>query len=109
MDDRFQGNSKFALVAGHNAFTEIFQTHPSSSPIELGSCPECRPSTTSVPWKEWLGSIRLERLGDANLVLLAEEPSENPVVLDGVHRQLSDDLGLLFWALHLQCRRWRPL
>ena len=52
-------------------------------------------------WKEWLGSIRSERLGDTNLILLAEEQSDNPEVLDGVHRRLSDYLGLLFWALHL--------
>jgi hypothetical protein len=33
-------------------------------------------------WKEWIGSIRMERLGRANLVLFVEEPSNNPEILD---------------------------
>ena len=53
-------------------------------------------------WKKWLGSIRLKRLGRANLVLFVEEPSDNPGILDDVHQRLSGDLGLLFSMLHLR-------
>ena len=60
----------------------------------------------SVPylgiWKKWLGSIRLEHLDRANLVLLVEESSDNPWILDDVHQRLADDLGLLFYTLHLR-------
>ncbi len=48
------------------------------------------------------GSIRMERLGRANLVLFLEEPSDNPEILDAVHQQLDKDLSLLFYMLHLR-------
>ena len=44
----------------------------------------------------------MERLGRANLVLLVEEPSDNPWIFDGVHQRLSGALGLLFYMLHLR-------
>src|SRR5882724_6339902 len=53
-------------------------------------------------WKEWIGSLRMERLGRANLVLLVEEPSANPEILDAVHQRLNKDLSLLFHILHLR-------
>ena len=53
-------------------------------------------------WKEWLGSICWGHLDNANLVLLAEEPSENLRILDDLDRRLSDDLGLLFCVRHLR-------
>ena len=53
-------------------------------------------------WKEWLGSIRLKRLGGANLVLFVEEPSDNPRSLDNVHQRLTKDLSWLFQMLHLR-------
>jgi hypothetical protein len=53
-------------------------------------------------WKEWIGSIRTEQLDRANLVLLLEEESVNPEIFDGVHNQLIQDLGKLFYCLHLR-------
>ena len=53
-------------------------------------------------WKEWIGSIRMDRLGPANLVLFVEEPSDNPEIVDAVHGRLSDDLSRLFCMLHLR-------
>ena len=52
-------------------------------------------------WEEWLGSSRLGRLNQANLVLLAEEPSEDYGSLDDVHERLARDLSRLFYMLHL--------
>ncbi len=53
-------------------------------------------------WKEWIGTIRTERLKRANLVLLAEEQSDNPEILDEVHQRLSKALSDLFYTLHLR-------
>ncbi len=53
-------------------------------------------------WKEWIGSIRVGRLGHANLVLFVEEPSDNPGILDDVHHHLDNDLTQLFYVLHLR-------
>jgi len=53
-------------------------------------------------WKEWIGSIRIEQLQRANLVLLVEEASDNPEILDDVHKRLSDRLAQLFDLMHLQ-------
>ena len=52
-------------------------------------------------WEKWIGSIRLERLRRANLVLLVEEPSDNPEILDVVHQCLKTNLSWLFYVLHL--------
>ncbi len=53
-------------------------------------------------WKDWIGSIRMDRLGRANLVLFVEEPSDNPEILDSVHNRLKKGLSDLFYMLHLQ-------
>jgi len=53
-------------------------------------------------WKEWIGSIRMENLEKANLVLLIEEPSDNPEIFDDVHERLGDDLCRLFHLMHLR-------
>ena len=53
-------------------------------------------------WKEWIGSIRAGSLERANLVLLVEEESDNPLILDEVHNRLRDSLGQLFYFLHFR-------
>ena len=53
-------------------------------------------------WKEWIGSIRAGSLERANLVLLNEEASDNPLILDDVHQRLRDDLSQLFYFLHFR-------
>ena len=100
MDYQFQERSKFALITVNNVFTNL-----STSAFQLCDGTWIMPGMP-VPdigiWKKWLGSIRLERLGRANLVLFVEEPSDNPGILDHVHQRLSGDLGLLFSMLHLR-------
>ncbi len=101
MDYRFQENGDFALLAVNEAYTGLpaseFQLSDgtwimSDLPLndDLGT------------WEKWLGSIRLKRLRRANLVLLVEKPSDYPGALGDVHQQLSHDLGLLFYMLHLR-------
>jgi hypothetical protein len=52
--------------------------------------------------QEWIGSIQIERLEQANLVLFVEEPSGNPEILDAVHQRLGNDLSRLFYLMHLR-------
>ena len=97
---QFQKNSKFVLLTVNNVYTEL----PASA-FQLCDGTWIMPGVP-VPdlgiWKEWLGSIRLEHLGRANLALLVEEQSDNPGVLDDVHQRLSGNLRLLFCMLHLR-------
>lgn len=100
MDFQFRNKSKFALLTVNNVYTDL---RPSAFQLSDGTW-----VMPSVPlpdlgiWKEWIGSIRLERLGRANLVLHVEEPSDNPEILDGVHQRLNNDLSRLFYLLHLR-------
>ena len=91
--------SKFALMTV-NVYTDL-----STSVFQLCDGTWIMPGMP-VPdigiWEKQLGSIRLERLGRANLVLFVEEPSDNPEILDDVHQRLSGDLRLLFSMLHLR-------
>ena len=100
MDYRFLDNSKFALLAVNNAFADL-----PDAPFKLSdgtSILPGMPSTNQLSvWKGWLGSIRLERLERAELVILVEERSDRPGILDDVDQRLSRDLGLLFYMLHL--------
>jgi len=99
IDFHFQNQGKFALLAINSVYTDLPQSafHLSDGTWVMSSVP--------VPdlgiWKQWIGSIRLERLGRANLVLFVEEPSANPV-LDAVHRRLKNDLSVFFHLLHLR-------
>ena len=100
MDHRFLDNSKFALLAVNNALTDLPDT---SFQLSDGtSILPGMPSTNHLSvWKEWLGSIRLERLDRAQLVILVEERSDLAWILNDVDQRLSLDLGLLFYMLHL--------
>lgn len=96
----FQTKSKFAMVTVNNVYTDLpaaaFQLSDGTSVLPAVPVPDLG------IWKEWIGSIRMERLGRANLVLFLEEPSDNPEILDAVHQRLDKDLSLLFYMLHLR-------
>ena len=96
----FQTKSKFAMLTVNNVYTDL----PAAA-FQLSDGTWVMPAVP-VPdlgiWKEWIGSIRMERLGRANLVLFLEEPSDNPEILDAVHQRLDKDLSLLFYMLHLR-------
>ena len=86
----FQTKSKFAMVTVNNVYTDLpaaaFQLSDGTSVLPAVPVPDLG------IWKEWIGSIRMERLGRANLVLFLEEPSDNPEILDAVHQRLDKDL-----------------
>lgn len=93
-------NSKFALLAIKNVYTAIpdshFQLSDSTWILPRVPVPDLR------VWREWIGSIRTEQLDRANLVLLVEEESNSPKILDGVHKRLRTELSQLFYLLHLR-------
>ena len=96
----FQTKSKFAMLTVNNVYTDL--------PVAAFQLSDGTWVMPAVPipdlgiWKEWIGSIRMERLGRANLVLFVEEPSDYPEILDAVHHRLDKDLSLLFYMLHLR-------
>ena len=96
----FQTKSKFAMLTVNNVYTDL----PAAA-FQLSDGTWVMPAVP-VPdlgiWKEWIGSIRMERLGRANLVLFVEEPSLNPEIVDEVHHRLDKALSDLFYMLHLR-------
>lgn len=96
----FQGNSLFALIAVSDAYTDLPEDH-----FQLSDgtwiLPRIPVTDKHGVWGKWLGSIRLGQLKSANLVLLAEEPSDTPHFFGGEHLRLSDHLGRLLYLLHL--------
>ena len=101
MDYQFQKNSKFALLAFSSVFADLPTEAFRLSDDKTWIMPRV-PVTDPGIWKEWLGTVRMEHLGQANLVLFVEEPSDTPGVLDGAHKRLTDDLCGLFQMLHLR-------
>lgn len=90
---------KFAVLAIENVATNVQDWEGQLSdgtwiltkaPLEVDS-----------RWQEWVGSIRVEQLKRANLVLVRKSPSTNPGLLDETHNALSDYLSQLFSMLQL--------
>lgn len=97
---QFENTGKFALLAVSNVYTGLM---PSTFQLSDGTwvMPSVPVSDVGT-WNEWIGSIRMKRLQKANLVLLVEEASDNPGVLDAVHQHLGRDLSRLFYMVHLR-------
>ena len=97
---RFQENSVFALVAASDAYTDL-----SEQRFQLSDGTWIMPRLPVADeygiWGKWLGSIRLDRLKRANLVLLVEETSDTPYIIGGEHLRLGERVGVLFDLLHL--------
>ncbi len=97
---QFQNQSKFALLTFNNVYTDL---PPAAFRLSDGTwvMPGVPVPDLGI-WKEWIGSIRMERLAKANLVLFTEEPSANPEIVDAVHKRLGEDLSRLFYFMHLR-------
>src|SRR5437867_6010769 len=52
-------------------------------------------------WKEWLGSIRLDKIHESNVVLVRATPSANPRVLDDENEKLNKYATQIFYLLQL--------
>ncbi len=100
MDYKFQDKGKFALLTFNNIYVDL--------PPEAFRLCDGAWAMSGVPvpdlgiWKEWIGSIRMEQLKNANLVLFVEEPSDNPEVLDAAHERLRTGLSWVFYLVHLR-------
>ncbi|MXY70329.1 MAG: hypothetical protein F4Y47_17505 [Acidobacteriia bacterium] len=96
----FQENSLFALIAVSDAYTDLPEGH-----FQLSDgtwiLPHIPVADNHGIWEEWLGSIRLKHLTEANLVLLVEKPSDTPHFFGDEYLRLSHHLGRLFYLLHL--------
>jgi hypothetical protein len=61
-----------------------------------------QPVLDSQPmWKDWLGSLRVERLREANIVLIHSKRSSNPEIFDEHHLLLDNHLTKVFYILRL--------
>lgn len=98
---QFRNNSKFALVA---AVVGVGAELPNTE-FRLSDGTWVMPRVP-VPdlgiWRDWIGSIRTKHLDKANLVLLSEEESDRPEMVDAVHQRLDKNLSSLFFLLHLR-------
>ena len=98
---QFRKNSKFVMLALDGIYSEL-----PDAEFQLSDGTWVMPRVPAVAdlgiWKEWIGSIRAGSLERANLVLLVEEESDNPLILDEVHNRLRDSLGQLFYFLHFR-------
>ena len=78
MDYQFHKKGKFALLTVSDVFArlpaEAFQLSDGTWVMDAMPVPDLG------IWKEWLGSIRVDRLSRATLVLFVEDPSDNPAV-----------------------------
>jgi hypothetical protein len=98
---QFSRNSKFAMLALDGIYSEL-----PDAEFQLSDGTWAMPRVPAVAdlgkWKEWIGSIRAGSLERANLVLLIEEESSKPLILDDVHNRLREGLVQLFYFLHFR-------
>jgi hypothetical protein len=98
---QFKRNCKFALFVLDGVYSSL-----PDSEFQLLDGTWVMPRVPSVAdldlWTKWVGTIRMEALQRANLVLLAEEESSNPILLDETHHRLNLRLCQLFYYLHLR-------
>jgi len=59
------------------------------------------PVDVEALWREWLGSIRWDRIQQSNLALVRTMPSASARILDGENESLSKYATQLFYLLQL--------
>lgn len=94
----FTDNEKFSLIAIDDCFSDIEEA------VELADgtwvLPKM-PADVGDTWAKWIGTIRLERLTDANLILVRRITSEKPEILDGEHMELYQQVFDIWNVLQL--------
>jgi hypothetical protein len=92
-------NSKFALLA-------ISHVH-STLPAQGVQLPDGTSVLPGIPtehlgvWREWIGTIRVRRLEAANVVLLIDASSADPLTLDAEHMRLGDHVTRVLYLTQL--------
>ena len=98
----FADPGKFALVAINNVATNISSNEDYAYTLSDGTWVFNRIPVTSGPhWKKWLGSLRLESLHQANLILMYSEPSTTPELFSEHEERLKKRLFQVFCLLQL--------
>jgi hypothetical protein len=97
------------IPPGHKYACFLFKRFPTAAdlpgPLQLGEglwALRRPPVDPDQYWREWLGSIRLDAVRDANFVLLAVMRSERPEVVDGENQVLLRRVDHVFHGLLLQ-------
>jgi len=94
----FTDNEKFSLIAVDDCFSDVEEE------VELPDgtwvLPKM-PADLGDTWAKWIGTIRLEKLTDANLILVRRITSEKPEILDGEHMELYQQVFDIWNVLQL--------
>jgi len=96
----FHEGEKFGVLA----IESVYSTIPEDAAVQLsdGTWVHTRlPVEIGSHWREWIGTLRLERLQNSNVILFRSESSTNPQILDGQHQQLGRHLSVIFYTLQL--------
>jgi hypothetical protein len=96
----FHEGEKFGVLA----IEGVYSTIPEDAAVQLsdGTWGHTRlPVEIGSHWREWIGTLRLERLQNSKVILFRSEPSANPQILDGQHQQLGRHLSVIFRTLQL--------
>ena len=103
MDEfHFVGQGKFSLVAVENVYTCFPDDNGYRHQLSDGTWVFNRiPLAIDAYWKAWIGTIRLGRLQNANLIMIVSESSTTPRVLDEHHKRLNKKLLQAFNLLQL--------
>lgn len=98
---QFAGQGKFALVAV-DAYTDFPDDKAYKQQLSDGIWILDRiPVAINAYWKEWIGTIHLERLENSNLIMIVNEGSASPQVRDEHSEKLEKRLSQTFSLLQL--------
>jgi len=99
---QFTGQGKFALMAVEDVYTDFPDGKAYNHQLSDGIWILARiPAAIDAYWKEWIGTIRLERLENSNLIMIVSEGNTSPQVLDEHHEKLKKRLSQTFCLLQL--------
>ncbi|HEV8363082.1 MAG TPA: hypothetical protein VGQ52_06165 [Gemmatimonadaceae bacterium] len=95
---RIPGNHKYATLALRTDHV----THQWSEPLGLGDdlwITGEMPVALPDHWQTWLGSLRVDKLREANLFLFSHRLAANPAVLDHENERLKEAVHRLYFSL----------
>jgi hypothetical protein len=96
----FHEGEKFGVLA----IESVYSTIPEDAAVQLSDGTWVHthlPLEIGSHWREWIGTLRLEKLQNSNVILFRSESSTNPQILDGQHQQLGRHLSVIFHTLQL--------
>jgi len=100
----FHEGEKFGVLA----IEGVYSTIPEDAAVQLsdGTWVHTRlPVKIGSHWREWIGTLRLERLQNSNVILFRSGSSTNPQILDGQHQQLGRHLSQVLLCFSPRCAK----